>query len=69
MPNRNTSLSVSHRDRKSLLMILEILFTGFIALAVFFAMRALRALIIRRWIEDALKEGVLIEEKDDADRE
>ena len=47
-------------------MILELLFMGFIALAVFFAMKALRAFIIRRWIEDALKEGVLIEEKDDA---
>jgi hypothetical protein len=48
-------------------MILELLFLLFVALAVFFGMRALRALIIRRWIENALAEGILIEQQENDD--
>jgi len=44
-------------------MILETLFLSFVALAVFFGLNALRAFIIRRWIENALEEGVLIEQE------
>jgi dolichyl-phosphate-mannose--protein O-mannosyl transferase len=48
-------------------MILELLFLFFVTCTVFFGMRALRALIIRRWVEDALAEGILIEQQENDD--